>query len=82
MQKLVVFGKASGKVQIEIKLSSNELNKPLMDLLMDYEIPVASSCAGQGKCLKCITSSRIASCQILVKEYIAQHGTKIEFDYL
>lgn len=72
-----VYGKASGKLIGEYEWSDPE--EILMFFLMRHNLPIASSCAGEGVCKKCRLSSDELSCQLRMGDTV---GMKIEFDYL
>ena len=80
MKSLIIFGKASQKEikKITILVSDYKLN--LMDLLLRHSIPVASSCNGDGICLKCtvtIKDEKILTCQVVVEEIFKENDTAI-----
>jgi Na+-transporting NADH:ubiquinone oxidoreductase subunit NqrF len=87
MIELQIFGNASNKIYKVIKvLQLNEVS--LMDFLRNNEVPVASSCYGEGVCRKCVINKNILSCQMSLNEFIgnteSQEDTniQIEIDYL
>ena len=69
MQSLIVHGLASNK-RISLTIQPADLNKTLMDFLLEHQIPVASSCSGEGVCKKCVNSDGLLMCQITVAEYL------------
>ncbi len=71
MKSLVIFGKASQKQIKSITIKASDYKLSLMDLLQYNAIPVASSCNGEGICLKCIVilnDEKILSCQYGVED--------------
>lgn len=80
MKTLIVFGQASQKEIKSIKISPKDLNSNLMELLINNEIPVASSCNGEGVCLKCIlmaNGEKVLSCQADVSDILKEHDSVI-----
>lgn len=71
-----VHGRASGKVVGRFEVTDPE--EILMFFLMRHNLPIASSCAGDGVCKKCRMSNDELSCQVRVGEV----SERIEFDYL
>ena len=54
-----------------------------MDFLIKNGITVASSCAGEGRCRKCIVNENVLSCQINLKQFILNEvENTIEISYL
>jgi Na+-transporting NADH:ubiquinone oxidoreductase subunit NqrF len=86
MKNLIVFGRASQKVVRTISITSEDLSTNLMELLLDNGIPVASSCNGEGACLKCILTAndeKILSCQIdLATLFLDNDSVTVVFSYL
>ena len=77
-----VLGVASNKELLEINPNENELNMNLMNFLRAHNIPIASSCYGEGVCRKCVINKNILSCQLSVKEFINKKNQVIEITYL
>ncbi|MCP4913998.1 MAG: 2Fe-2S iron-sulfur cluster binding domain-containing protein [Oligoflexia bacterium] len=84
MYKITIIGEASGK---EVKtfifneLPSSEIS--LMDYLIQENIPIASSCYGEGVCRKCATSHDLLTCQINLSDLFSQNNdVKLVFSYL
>lgn len=78
MKTLIVFGQASQKEIKSIELNSKDLNSNLMELLINNKIPVASSCHGEGVCLKCILTAngeKVLSCQADVSDILKEHDS-------
>jgi ferredoxin len=78
MSKLIIKGKASLK-SWELHFNDQDLDLKVLDFLQTHKFPIASSCSGQGKCLKCLTSEGSLTCQMKLKDYKEQ---TIYFDYL
>ena len=71
MYELIIYGGASQKKVLSIKLNQEELNQNLMNFLLDHKINIASSCNGDGVCQKCIIwqdEKYYLSCQIKLSE--------------
>lgn len=71
-----VWGKASQKKVGEFPITDPTEN--LLFFLMRHNVPVASSCAGDGVCKKCLTSDGELSCRLSVGELTGP----VSFDYL
>jgi len=69
--QIKLLGKASGKTRI-LEVSEIDLNKDLLTLLRSLEIPVASSCSGEGICKKCIIQNDWLSCKMTLKEFLTR----------
>lgn len=86
MRELIVFGRASQKIIKTIPIASNELSLNLMEVLLAHGIPVASSCNGEGVCLKCILTAngeKVLSCQADISDIIKdQPSVTVIFSYL
>lgn len=80
--QLVVFGNASQTVVKNISISQEDMNKKLMDILIENKIPVASSCSGANVCKLCSVNETIISCQISVSNFVKQFGHKVTLNYL
>ena len=63
-----IYGIASKKLLINRQLSQQELNANLMSFLRGLNLPIASSCQGDGICRLCIVNENVISCKTLVKE--------------
>lgn len=70
MYSLKIKGLASGLIvkNITIKEPIEEIS--LLDFLLIKDIPIASSCQGQGACSKCIVNNNLLSCQISLKNFL------------
>jgi ferredoxin len=86
MKELVIYGRASQKEIKTIVLTANDFQLNLMELLLDNGIPVASSCNGDGVCLKCILTvngEKVLSCQCNVSDIFKDHDSvTVLFSYL
>ena len=81
--QLIIIGKASNSKILSIELTQNPQNETsLMNLLKSYDITVASSCDGAGKCKKCIVNNDILSCQVSPSDFYKMYGTEIIISYL
>lgn len=77
--QIILKGLASGKKRI-ISWKKEDEYPSLLHLLQANDIPIASSCNGVGQCEKCVTSSGLLSCKILLSEL--ESNEEIAFDYL
>lgn len=71
IRHLTVRGGASGKILKSLSITENETQQVLMYYLQSHGIPVASSCDGEGVCLKCkmqFQGQTIISCQLKLGE--------------
>lgn len=87
MQSIEVIGLASGKIIktfiINDKLWDNLQDISLMEFLHTKNVPVASSCHGEGICQKCVVNNDLLSCQISLKKFLKQSANqKIYISYL
>lgn len=83
MPLIEVWGQASQKLIATFKIPPQALSQTLMDFLRSHQIPIASSCLGQGECLRCLINENILSCQILVKDFIEERKiTRVSVSYL
>ena len=86
MKTLIVYGRASKKEIKKIIITYSDFKLKLMDLLQNYDIPVASSCNGEGICLKCIVTlndEKILSCQYEIEDIFQdQDSVTVLFSYL
>ena len=81
MQLIVLNGLASGK-KWQLKVSTHDLDRTLLDFLRIHNIPVASSCDGDKVCQLCKVNENLLACNLLVKEIINQYNSTIEITYL
>lgn len=70
MYSIKIKGLASGKVIKNINIEEPIQEISLMDFLLAYGIPIASSCQGQGVCSKCTINNNLLSCQISLKNFL------------
>ncbi len=84
--ELLIYGEASEKLLKIIEVDAKQLNETLMNFLLKNNIPVASSCNGEGVCKKCqvkIGNEVVLSCQIRMKKlFISASTYTIKFSYL
>ena len=80
--QLEVFGQASQSIVRTIEVNKLEYNKELLKLLVEHNLPMASSCSGLGVCKLCLVNETILSCEITVGEYFSKYGTKLSVLYL
>jgi len=67
-KEIHILGGASGKTYIvSVPVDSSPLGPSLMELLQEKNIPVASTCIGEGVCHQCtliLNGDEILSCQL------------------
>jgi hypothetical protein len=68
MFSLNVKGQASGK-SWKFSVSDSDMALTVMHFLLQHNLPIASSCGGEGICKKCVINNDIVSCQITLKTY-------------
>ena len=71
---------ASGTSEI-IVLNPNELDLSLLEILRSENLPIASSCDGQGVCHKCVINGSQLSCKITAREFLEENNN-IDIAYL
>ena len=78
-----VFGKASNKIYKTIDISLED-KRDLLTVLRESNIPIASSCFGEGHCQKCLINSNIMACQTQISELLNYPSGEITItiDYL
>lgn len=81
-KKIIIYGNASKKVIKTLKLEKELFKCDLLTLLRNNNIPIASSCDGEGICEKCMINKNIISCQINLEEFINKFGNTIDVAYL
>lgn len=82
MKTIKVIGLASQKTVKELEVQTFN-NISLMDFLMRFKIPIASSCGGAGTCKKCVVNTDLLSCQISLKDFMQDKETAVvEVTYL
>lgn len=67
IRQLIVRGRASGKILKRFSITENEFPQVLMYYLQSNGLPIASSCNGEGICLKCqidFHDQILISCQV------------------
>ncbi len=82
MQKVIIFGQASGKEIRTILLREEDFDKTILEFLQQHKVPVASSCMGEGICKKCIINENMLSCFKLVKDILEWKEAIIYISYL
>lgn len=66
---LIIQGKASGKEVARIELTDEELGLDLLNLCRDHNIPMASSCDGEGVCKKCVIQNDWLGCLTTARRF-------------
>ena len=79
-----IYGLASKKLLINQKLSSEDLKTNLMSFLQGLNLPIASSCQGDGICRLCVVNEKVISCKTSVRELpVDENGVrKVSIGYL
>jgi ferredoxin len=80
VKKLIIYGEASKREVKSIEVPIRDLEMTLMDFLLQNNIPVASSCGGDGICQKCIVvlhGQKILSCQKIMREIFIQSNSQL-----
>ena len=80
-KEITLFGESS-KQQYVLKLKTENLDQILMNFLRERNIPIASSCSGEGVCRKCVVTKNILSCSLTVRDYLKNHGQLVSVSYL
>ena len=82
--KILLLGKASkSKKYISINKEDLNANISLLNLLRKYNIPIASSCDGDGVCKKCVINEDQLSCQeYITNNYLNDNIIEIRVEYL
>lgn len=77
MIDLKIHGLASGTIVAEFQLSEQELETDLLTLLRSKDIPIASSCLGEGVCRKCLINDDLMACITKPIELLSQGETVV-----
>lgn len=86
MHKVInIFGNASKTLVQRIEVNhATDSEQNLMDFLRLHNIPIASSCLGEGVCEKCtifLNQNKVLSCQVKLKD-LKSDNIEISIDYL
>ena len=83
--QLEVFGEASLKTVLTTQIEGTP-NIDLMSYLQSFNLPIASSCQGEGVCEKCIlkvNNNKLLSCQHTIKSLMNNTPKiQVEIGYL
>lgn len=86
MKSLIIYGEATSKEIKRIDVSYRDFETVLMDFLLKNNIPVASSCGGEGICQKCVVTfnyQKILSCQKIMRDLFSDSDEQtLSFSYL
>lgn len=86
VRSLIIKGGASGKNLKTLLVTENEFQQIVMYYLRSHGIPVASSCDGEGVCLKCkilFHGQIIVSCQVKLGElFLNSTESELVISYL
>ncbi len=80
--QVTLIGMASGKSFL-LEYSHSELEKILLNFLLEKEVTIASSCSGHGICKKCTIQQDWLTCEMTLKQFLErQPDGKIYISYL
>lgn len=68
MYQIKIWGEASQSTVAILDISQFDQEKNLMLFLRNANIPLASSCFGEGICNKCLVNGHILACQTILKD--------------
>lgn len=78
---LKIIGVASAKLIGEIT-QDRHCPYDLLGLMQDIGLPIASSCGGEGVCLRCKFNGEILSCETQFRDLAKEQISEIKIDYL
>lgn len=67
MYQIKIWGEASQTTVSTLEITDKDLDKDLMLFLRNANIPLASSCFGEGVCNKCVVNGHILACQTIMR---------------
>lgn len=84
---LKIYGQASGKIFVLSLNLEQDSQVNLMSYLLQNNIPVASSCNGEGICKKCLCVQDLLTCSLTLGELFAKFANShkevlLGFSYL
>ncbi len=80
--QVTLIGVASG-TSFHLEYSIDDLEKKLLNFLLEKEVTIASSCSGHGICKKCTIQDDWLTCEMTLKEFLErQPDGKIYISYL
>jgi Na+-transporting NADH:ubiquinone oxidoreductase subunit NqrF len=80
--QVTLIGMASGKIFL-LEYSIHDLEKTLLNFLVEKEVTIASSCSGHGICKKCTIQKDWLTCEMTLKQFLErQADRKIYISYL
>lgn len=71
MYRIIVFGNASNSEILNKIVDSDLLNTDVLTWLRTQNIPIASSCFGEGICKKCLINGDLLACKTILKNIMA-----------
>ncbi len=83
--KIDIYGAASQKIVKSITVNDHDLDLTLMEFLRKEQLPVASSCYGEGICQKCVVKIgevEQLSCLLSVRKFMNSSEATITISYL
>ena len=80
MPSIKLIKKASNTTQM-IFYKDYDLEIDLLSFLQTKNIPIASSCGGEGVCKKCVINQDVLSCQVKLNDLV-ESKRNIEVSYL
>jgi ferredoxin len=80
MPRIIVFGNAKQATILDQVIPRIELTMTALNWLRSKDIPIASSCNGEGVCKKCIINSNLVSCQINLQDLLNENTQEIKIN--
>ena len=77
MTFVVIYGEASESEILNLSISLKESTLTLLEFLKQFNIPIASSCLGEGLCKKCvikINGRQELACNITMNQIANEHN--------
>ncbi len=68
VKQIVIKGRASQRIYFQGELLPEEKKLTILEFIKLKEIPIASSCGGEGVCKKCVINGNIVSCMHLMTQ--------------
>jgi ferredoxin len=80
MPRIIVFGNAKKTTIIDQVIPNIDLTITVLNWLRSQDIPIASSCNGEGVCKKCVINTNLISCQVTLKDLLNENTKEIKID--
>lgn len=82
MYQVNIWGKASNKLICSKKVSNDEVNENALVWLRNQNIPIASSCNGDGVCKKCVINNNVCYISCRKFDYFYSRNSKsVKYGY-